>query len=154
MRLTHSELNYAPAKHVRHAFGLTEGELINMIVAGKVQMYRRFKDPLVILDSLGTAMYGDRDTMVMKRWGHDYESIEKKFKKMVKKLHTFPRCFFKVEGDVPQGHYRVFHKGRALKVLVYVLDGYVRCLCYNRDKEEELEEIYCALVDNRIEWEE
>lgn len=152
MKLTHSELNFACAMHVRHAFGLTKGELMNMIVAGKVKMYRKYKDPLVVLDSLAEAMYPERDNMVMKRWGYDYESVQKKYEKVLKKLFCFPRCFFKAEG-APVGFYRVFLKGRCLKVLVYVMEDYVKCICYNREKEDELETVYRAFLEGSIDWE-
>ena len=153
MKLTNSELNYACAKHVRNAFGWTEGELLNMIVAGKVQMYRKYKDPLVMLDSLATAMYSDRENVVMKRWDYDYESVQKKYAKVVKKLFCFPRCFFTVDGSIPEGYYRVFYRQRMMRMLVYVHDGYAKCVCSNRENDMELEEVFKANLEGRIDWE-
>lgn len=153
MKLTHSELNFACAKHVRNAFGFTEGELMNLIVAGKVQMYRKYKDPLVVLDSLATAMYSDRENVVMKRWDYDYESVQKKYAKVLKKLFCFPRCFFKAEEGIADGYYRVFYQQRMLRMLVYVMDGVVKCVCYNRENDSELELVYRASIENRIDWE-
>lgn len=152
-RLMYSEWNYGSSTQVRYAFGLSEGDLLKMIVQGKVQMYRRFKRPLVILDSLGEAMYSDReDRVVMKRWNYDYESVEDKYEKALTSLHSFPRCFFKAEA--PIGHYRVFYKKTMLHVLVYVMEDFVRCVCYNRANHKDLETIYSAFLENRIDWEE
>lgn len=148
----YSAWNYDSAKLVRYAFGLSEYELVKMVAQGKVQMYRRIKRPLVILDSLGEAMYSDReDRMVMKKWNYDYESVEEKYEKAVKPLHGFPRCFFKA--DAPIGHYRVFYKKKMLHVLVYVMEDFVRCVCYNRANHKDLETIYSAFLDGRIDWE-
>lgn len=149
---TYSELNYACAKHVRYAFGFTEGQFIDMVAKGRIQMYRKYKKPLVVIDSLAEAMYADRDNVVMKRWGYDYESVKDKFDKIMKPLHGFPRCFFKA--DAPVGFYRVFYKKRMLRVLVYVMEDFVRCVCYNRTNQEDLETIYSAFLENRIDWEE
>jgi hypothetical protein len=150
--LRDSEFNYACAKHVRYAFGLTEGQLLDMIAKGRVKMYRRFKNPLVIIDSLAEAMYADRDNVVLKRWGYDYESVHDKYAKAMKSLHSFPRCFFKA--DAPVGFYRVFYRKKMLKVLVYVMEDFVRCICYNRPDFRDLETVYGAFAENRIDIEE
>lgn len=147
----HSEYNFACPKHVRYAFGLTEGQLIDMIAKGKVQIYRKGKRPQVDIDSLAEAFYADRDNVVMKKWGYDYESVEDKFEKILQPLHGFPRCFFKA--DAPLGFYRVFYKKKMLRVLVYVMKDFVRCVCYNRTNQEDLETIYSAFLENRIDWE-
>lgn len=150
----HSEFNFACPKHVRYAFGLTEGQLIEMIAKGKVQLYRKrqSKRPKVVIESLAEAFYSDRENVVMKRWGYDYESVEDKFEKTMIPLHGFPRCFFKDE-KAKSGFYRVFHKKKMLSVLVFVMEDFVRCVCYNRTNQKDLETIYSAFMENKIDWE-
>lgn len=149
---TYSELNFEYQKHVRYAFGLTEGQLIDMIAKGNIQVVRVKSKPMVMLDSLAETFYADRDNIVMKRWGYDYEAVKDKYEKIMKPLHGFPRCFFKTEA--PLGFYRVFYKKKMLRVLVYVMEDFVRCVCYNRTNQEDLETIFRAFLDGKIDWEE
>lgn len=148
----YSDLNYLSPKQTKATFGFTGNEFTMMVARGQLKVIRQYGHPLVVVDSLAS-LYSDRDTMVLKRWGYDYESPREKYGKMLKsKLDSFPRCFFRVN-DVPEAYYRVFYKGKALKLCVFVFDGFVRCVCFSRKHDDELEMLYRAFEDGIIEIE-
>lgn len=151
--MAYSDLNYAPPKVVKAVFGLTDGKFTMLSVQGKFRFKRKYKNPLVLMDSLAS-MYEDRENIVLKRWGYDYESPKEKYEKMMQTmLKGHPRCFFRISGDVPDAYYRAFYRGRALKVCVYVFDGFARCVCFSREHEDELEQLFFAFDEGKVDIE-
>lgn len=151
--MAYSDLNYASPKMIKSIFGLTDKDFMVLTVHGKFKFKRKYKNPLVLMDSLA-AMYEDRENIVMKRWGYDFESPKEKFEKMMDtQLKGYPRCFFRVGEDVPEAYYRVFHNGEALKLCVFVYDGFARCLCFTREKEEHLMRLYLAFEEGKVDIE-
>lgn len=151
--MAYSDLNYAPPKVVKAAFGLTDGKFTMLAVEGKFRFKRKYKNPLVYMDSIAS-LYDDRDNLVLKRWGYDYEAPKEKYEKMMNtQLCGFPRCFFRVSADVPEAYYRVFYKGEAMKLCVYVFDGFLRCICFDRTREEQLETLYFAFEEGKVDIE-
>lgn len=150
--MAYSDLNYATPKMVKSVFGLTDGKFTMLSVQGKFRFKRKYKNPLVLMDSLAS-MYEDRENLVLKRWGYDYESPKEKYEKMMQTmLKSCPRCFFRV-ADVPEAYYRVFYRGRALKVCVFVFDGFAKCVCFSREHESDLELIYDAFDKGEVDIE-
>ena len=98
--MAYSDLNYAPPKVVKAVFGLTDAKFTMLAVEGKFKFLRKYQNPLVYMDSIAS-LYEDRDNVVLKRWGYDYEAPREKYEKMLgTQLKGFPRCFFKAN-DVP-----------------------------------------------------
>lgn len=150
--MAYSDLNYVSPKVLKHVFGLTDGKFTMLSVEGKFKFRRVYKNPLVYMDSIGS-LYADRDTMVLKKWGYDYEAPKDKFAKMMNtQLKGYPRCFFRVN-DIPDGYYRVFYKGGALKLCVFVFDGILRCICFDRTRDEHMEWLFFAYEDGKIDIE-
>lgn len=151
--MAYSDLNFVSPKVVKAVFGLTDGKFTMLATLGKFKFKRKYKNPLVLMDSLAS-IYEDRENMVLKRWGYDYEAPKDKYEKMMDTmLCGHPRCFFRVSEDVPEAYYRVFYQGRALKLCVYVFDGFARCVCFNRNHEDELELLYRAFEEGKIDIE-
>ena len=148
----YSDLNFAPPKVVKAVFGLTDKEFRDLVISGQLKVIKRYVNLLVRMENVAS-FYKDRDGIVLKRWGYDYEDPKDKYYKMVDtQLKGFPRCFFRVN-DIPDAYYRAFHKGKDLKVCVYVFDGFARCVCYSREHEEELMMLFKAYEEGRIEVE-
>ena len=151
--MAYSDLNYAPPKLVKAVFGLTDGKFTMLAVEGKFKFKRKYKNPLVFMDSLAS-MYEDRENIVLKRWGYDYEAPKDKYFKMLDtQLKGYPRCFFRVSEEIPEAYYRVFYKGAALKLCVYIYEGFARCICFSRDNENELEQLYVAFEEGKVDIE-
>ena len=151
--MAYSDLNYEPPKVVKAVFGLTDGKFTALAVEGKFRFKRKYKNPLVLVDSLAS-MYEDRENVVLKRWGYDYEAPADKFAKMSKgQLIGRPKCFFRVSADIPEAYYRVFYKGEAMKVCVYIFDGFARCICFDRAKDHQLETLFFAFEEGRVDIE-
>lgn len=147
----YSDLNYATPKMVRTVFGLTERDYLERAKEGRFVFLTRYQRSLITMDSL-SSFYRDRENLVAKRWGYDYESPEDKYGKMLDtQLKGFPRCFFRC--DAPDGYYRILHREGAMKICMYVFGGYARCICFSRGKEDELFELYRAYDEGRIDWE-
>ena len=150
--MAYSDLNYATPKQLKAAFGLSDGKFTALAIEGKLQFKRKYKKPLIFMDSVAS-IYEDRENIVLKRWGYDFESPKEKYEKMLATLiKGFPRCFFKVN-DVPEGYYRAFYNGGAMKLCVYIFDGMCRCICFNRDRESELEQLYFAFEEGKVDIE-
>lgn len=151
--MAYSDLNYAPPKVVKAVFGLTDGKFTMLSVQGKFRFKRKYKNPLVLMDSLAS-LYEDRENIVVKRWGYDYESPQEKYESMMRtKLTGHPRCFFRISGDVPDAYYRAFYRGRALKVCIFVFDGIARCVCFSREHADELEQLFFAFDEGKVDVE-
>ena len=151
--MAYSDLNYVSPKMVKHIFSLSDGKFTMLAVNGSFRFLRKYKNPLILMDSIAS-IYEGRENLVMKKWGYDYESPKEKYVKMCEShLKGFPRCFFRVN-DVPEGYYRVFGKERALKLCVYVFDGFLRAVCFSRDHEADLEALYFAFEDGKVDLEE
>ena len=73
-------------------------------------------------------------------------------KMMDTQLKGYPRCFFRVS-DIPDGYYRVFYKGGALKLCVFVFGGILRCICFDRTRDEHMEWLFFAYEDGKIDIE-
>ena len=150
--MAYSDLNYAPPKVVKAVFGLTDAKFTMLAVEGKFKFKRKYKNPLVYMSSIAS-LFEDRDNVVLKRWGYDFESPKAKYEKMLTGvLKGLPRCFFRVK-DVPDAYYRVFYKGEALKLCVFVYDGFMRCVCFDRSREHQLETLYFAFEEGRVDIE-
>lgn len=150
--MAYSDLNYASPKVVKAVFGLSEGKFTMLSVEGKFKFKRKYQNPLVLMDSLAS-MYDDRENIVLKKWGYDYESPKEKYEKMMQtQLKGHPRCFFRLS-DVPEGYYRVFYRSRAMKLCVFVYEGFARCVCFSRDFEDELEQLYFAFDEGKVDIE-
>lgn len=150
--MAYSDLNYAAPKMVKAVFGLTDAKIRDLVKAGKFRFLRKYKNPLIYMDSIAS-MFEHRENIVLKKWGYDYESPRDKYKKMMDTLiKGFPRCFFKA--DMPEGYYRAFYKDEALKLCIYAFDGYVRCICFSRDREQQLEQLYLAFEEGKVDIEE
>ena len=149
----YSDLNYTSVKQLKAVFGLTHMDFVKQVNNGKIRLKRKYKNPLVYVDSIGT-LYEDRENVVMKMWTYDFEPPKEKYYKMLDSmLKGFPRCFFRVSDDVPEGYYRVFHKGTSYKLCVYVFEGFARCVCFSREHEEELMLLYKAFEEGRVDIE-
>lgn len=150
--MAYSDLNYAPPKVIKAVFGLTDKKFTMLAVEGKFKFLRKYQNPLVYMDSIAS-LYEDRENVVLKRWGYDYEAPREKYEKMLDtRLKGFPRCFFRVQ-DVPEAYYRVFYKGTSLKLCVYVFDGFLRCVCFSRDHEDQMEFLYKAFEEGKVDVE-
>jgi hypothetical protein len=150
--MAYSDLNYVSPKLVKHIFGLSEGKYTMLAVNGSFKFKRMYKNPLILMDSLAS-MYNDREGLVLKRWGYDYETPKEKYEKMMSTLiKGYPRCFFRVN-DIPEAYYRAFYKGRALKICVFIIEGYARCVCFSRDYESDLELFYDMYDSGNVEVE-
>jgi hypothetical protein len=150
--MAYSDLNYASPKVVKAVFGLTDAKFAMLVVEGKFRLKRKYKNPLIYMDSIAS-MYEDRDTVVLKRWGYDYETPKEKYAKMLDtQLKGYPRCFFKVQ-DVPEAFYRVFYRGVSFKLCVYVFDGFLRCICFDRGREEQMEFLYKMFEEGKVDVE-
>lgn len=151
--MAYSDLNYASPKVIKAVFGLTDAKFTMLAALGKFKFKRKYKHPLVYMDSIAS-MYEDRENLVLKRWGYDYESPKDKYAKILKsKWSGMPRCFFRVSEDIPEAYYRVFYKGECLRMCVFVFDGFLRCICYDRTKHEQLETLYFAFEDGKVDIE-
>ena len=149
--MAYSDLNYAPPKVVKAVLGLTDGQFTKLAAEGKFKLLTRYKRPLVHMDSIA-GFYEDRENIVLKKWGYDYESPRDKYNKMLQTvIKGFPRCFFKA--DIPEGYYRAFYNREALKLCVYAFDGYVRCICFSREWEHQLEQLYIAIEEGKVDIE-
>lgn len=150
--MAYSDLNFASPKVIKAAFGLSDAKFVMLSVEGKFKYKRKYKKPLVHMSSVSSLFEG-RENIVLKRWGYDYESPKEKYEKMVTgPLKGLPRCFFRVK-DIPDAYYRVFYNGDAFKVCVFVFDGFMRCVCFDRAKEQQLETLYFAYEDGKIDIE-
>jgi hypothetical protein len=150
--MAYSDLNYVAPKVLKHVFGMTDAKFNNLAVTGVFKFLRKYKKPLILMDSVAL-IYQERENIVLKRWGYDFESPQEKYKSLLEtRIKGFPRCFFKVK-DIPDAYYRVFYKGRALKICVFVFDGYAKCICYSRDYEEDLELLYNFYEDGKVDIE-
>ena len=150
--MAYSDLNYVTPNKLKQVFGLTAGKFTMLAVEGKLRFKRQYKNPLVYMDSVAS-LYEDRDTYVMKRWDHDYEPVEDKMKKMMDtQLKGYPRCFFK-SGDVPDAYYRVFYRGEAMKLCVFVFGGFARVICFDRTRDYQLENLYFAFEEGKVDIE-
>ena len=150
--MAYSDLNYATPKVIKAVFGLTDAKFTMLAVEGKFQFLRKYKNPLVQMNSIAS-MFEDRDNIVLKRWGYDYESPKDKYEKMLTGvLKGLPRCFFRAN-DVPEAYYRVFYKGEAFKLCIFVYDGFMRCVCFDRSREHQLETLYFAFEEGRVDIE-
>lgn len=147
----YTDLHYISPKQFKAAFGLTDGQFTKLCTKGKLRFKRKYKNPLIYADSIAS-LYEERSTLVLKRWGYDYESPRDKHQKMLDKLGCFPRCFFRVE-NIPDGYYRAFYKNEEMRLLVFVFDGFARCLCYTRKKHANLETLFWAYENNNIDIE-
>lgn len=152
--MAYSDLNYVSPKKLKNVFGLTDGKFTMLAVEGKFKFLRKYKNPLVYMDSVAS-LYEERTTYVLKRWDYDYENIKDKYEKMMTASCShkgFPRCFFRVN-DVPEAHYRVFYRGEAMKLCVYVFDGIMRCICFDRTREHQLEDLFLAFEQGNVDIE-
>ena len=150
--MAYSDLNYVPPKMVKAVFGLSEGQYTKLAANGGFRFYRKYKNPLILMDSLAS-FYSDRDNYVLKRWGYDYETPKEKYQKMYDAhFKGYPRCFFKVV-DVPDAYYRVFYRGEAMKLCVFVIDGFVRIICFDRTREHQIEDLFFAFEQGKIDIE-
>lgn len=149
--MAYSDLNYVSPKMVKAVFGLTDARIRDLVKEGKLRLKRKYKNPLVYMDSIA-GLYEDRENIVLKKWGYDYESPEDKYRKMLDTLiKGFPRCFFKAE--IPDGYYRAFYGREALKLCIYAFGGYVRCICFSRERESQLEQLYLAFEEGKVDIE-
>lgn len=151
--MAYSDLNYTSPAQFKTAFGLTAGQFRERVVSGGLTLMTRYKKPLITMDSIGATMYPETSALVLKRWGYDYEDVREKYEKMAQTLSGFPRCFFVNDREVPAGYYRVFYNRACLKVCVFVMDDFVRCVCFSRGKDEHLETVYGEFVKGNIEIE-
>ena len=150
--MAYSDLNYVPPKMVKAVFGLSEAQYTKMAANGGFRFYRKYKNPLILMDSLAS-MYSDRENYVLKKWGYDYETPKEKYDKMYEShFKGFPRCFFRA-WDVPDAYYRVFYRGEALKLCVFVIDGFVRIVCFDRTREHQMEDLFFAFEQGKIDIE-
>lgn len=150
--MAYSDLNYATPKMIKAVFGLTDAKFTMLAVEGRFKFKRMYKNPLVYMSSI-SSMYADRENIVLKRWGYDYESPKDKYENMLTGiLKGLPRCFFRVT-DVPDGYYRVFYKGDAFKLCIFVYDGFMRCVCFDRSREHQLEQLYFAYENGKVDIE-
>ena len=150
--MAYSDLNYAIPKVVKAVFGLTDKQYTTYAANGRFRFYRKYKNPLILMDSLAS-FYSDRDNYVLKRWGYDYEVPKEKYQKMYDAhFKGYPRCFFRV-GDVPDAYYRVFYKGEAMKLCVFVIDGFVRIICFDRTREHQMEDLFFAFEHGKVDIE-
>ena len=150
--MAYSDLNYVAPKIVKHVFGLSEGTYTMLAINGSFKFLRKYKNPLITMDSLAS-IYEQRSNVVLKRWGYDYESPREKYAKMLDtQLKGFPRCFFRVN-DVPDGYNRAFHQSRALRLCIYVFDGFARVICFSRENEADLETLYFAFEEGKVDIE-
>lgn len=148
----YSDLNYALGKDVKTAYGLTQGQFVDLVTSSRLKLIRRYTKHLVTMDNIGKCFYSDRENVVLKRW-EAFSDVNEKFNELKDKLDCFPRCFFRM-GEATEGFYRVFYEGRALKIVVFVLgDGFMRSICYSRGHSDDLEILYKAYEDGRIDWE-
>lgn len=151
--MAYSDLNYAVPKVVKAVFGLTDGQFTALATEGRFRFKRKYKNPLVLMDSL-SSFFKDRENVVLKKWGYDYEAPKEKYEKMMATmLCGHPRCFFRVPEDIPEAYYRVFYEGRAMKLCVYVFEGYARCICFSRGYEEDLWTLFKAFDEGKIDIE-
>ena len=151
--MAYSDLNYVSPKMLKAVFGITDRDFTMLTVEGKFSYKRKYKNPLILMDSVA-ALYQDRDNMVLKRWGYDYDSPKDKYKKMIQSsLKGMPRCFFRVSEDIPEAYYRIFYKGISLKICLFVFDGYAMCMCFSRNHEDYLEQIFHAFEEGKIDIE-
>lgn len=150
--MAYSDLNYVSPKKLKRVFGLTDGKFTMLAVEGKFKFKRQYKNPLVYMDSVAS-LFDDRNGYVLKRWEYDYESPKEKLERlMATQLKGYPRCFFRVQG-VPDAYYRVFYKGEAMKLCVFVFDGILRCICFDRTRDYQLENLFFAFDEGNVEIE-
>ena len=149
----YSELNLEYPKHIRSLYGLSEKQFVDMCVKGKIKLFSKTKFPMVILDSIANSFYEHRENVVLKLWKYDYEDINEKHEKMKKYLFRFPKCFFRNEWNIPVGYYKVFYKRAMLKVCIFVMEDFIRGICFNWDNENDLEIIYNAFLEGKVDIE-
>ena len=147
-----SDLNFLAPQRFMYIFGITKKGFVDLVKEGRLKIHRKTIHPLVKVESIAEALYPDHEKMILKRWDYGFASLETEFHDAVHRLKGFPKCFFKREENMPLGYYRVFYKRELLKVCIYVAEDFVRCVCYNRDAEKDLETIYMAFVENAIDW--
>lgn len=147
-----SDLNFLAPKRFRYLFGVTEKGFVDLVRTGRLKIHRKTIHPLVKVESIAEALYADRERMILKKWDYPYSTVEKECEEAVHRLQSFPKCFFRREEHMPLGYYRVFYRKELLKICVYVMDDIVRCVCYNRDAEKDLEVLYRAFLADDIEW--
>lgn len=145
-----SDLNYTTPKELRAQYGLTDKEFRDLVTKGKLMYMTRYSKPLVTMDSVAETFYGDNPKIVCKRWGNIFDDVVVKYGKMKKKLSRFPKCFFKAT-DIPSGFYRLFYEGKCLKVCLFAMEGYARCICFSRDFESDLEFIFDSYEQGNLE---
>ena len=153
-KMAYSNLNFVSPKKLKSVFGLSDGKFTMLAVEGKFKFMRKYKNPLVYMDSIAS-LYEDRSTYVLKRWDYDYESVKDKYDQMMTSSCVYkglPRCFFRVN-DVPEAYYRVFYRGEAMKLCVYVFDGILRCICFDRTREYQLENLFFAFEQGNVDIE-
>lgn len=150
--MAYSDLNYASPKVIKKVFGLTDAKFTMLAVEGKFRFKRKYKNPLVYMESIAS-MYEDRDNLVVKRWGYDYQDPKEEYLKMKKIYSGFPRVFFRAPEGAMDGYYRVFYKGEAMRVLLYVFDGFVKVVSFSRDFEDELDVLYEQFENGKVDWE-
>lgn len=151
--MAYSDLNYTSPAQFKAVYGLTEGQFREKVVSGGLTLMTRYKNPLITMDSIGDTFYPETSALVLKRWGYAYEDVYEKYTKMAKTLAGFARCFFVNDRDVPVGFYRVFYRRSCLKVCVFVMEDFIRCICFSRGKDEQLETVYGEFIKGNIEIE-
>ena len=147
-----SDLNFLAPTRFKYVFGISDVAFLKMVSSGRLKVHRKTIHPLVKVESIAEALYADREQMIFKKWDYAYSTVEKECEDAVNKLQSFPKCYFRREEHMPLGYYRVFYRKELIKVCVYVMEDIVRCVCYNRDAEKDLDLVYRAMLANDIEW--